>query len=409
MNPASATTENPSSFAPEAPFDTRKLDGLLEERDIDALIVSSKHNIQYLLGGYRFFFFDYMDAIGLSRYLPLFIYPRGRPEDAAYIANSMESYERSLGRFWVPNVVTKSWGTLDAANLALDHLERLNQKPRRVGVETSFLPADAYSLITSRLHNTELVDCLVPLERLRARKNKAELDLLRRASEGVVESMLAVMSSHGPGVTKRELAEALRREEVSRGLIFEYCLVTTGANINRAPSTDRWLEGEIMSLDSGGNYHGYIGDLCRMAILGEPDAELQNMLGGIEEVQQAARKPIRAGAIGSEIYAAAEAVLARDPRRPRMHFCAHGMGLVSHEAPRLTSTGPVPYPGDDAERPLEEGMVISIETTLPHPKRGFIKLEDTVAVTANGYEAFGDAGRGWNRGGARKTTPSLAQ
>jgi hypothetical protein len=46
---------------------------------------------------------------------------------------------------------------------------------------------------------------------------------------------------------------------------------------------------------------------------------------------------------------------------------------------------------------------------LPHPKRGFIKLEDTVAVTANGYEAFGDAGRGSNRGGAQKTTPSLAQ
>jgi Xaa-Pro aminopeptidase len=75
------------------------------------------------------------------------------------------------------------------------------------------------------------------------------------------------------------------------------------------------------------------------------------------------------------------------------------MGLVSHEAPRLTSTGPVPYSGDDAEKPLEEGMVISIETTLHHPRRGFIKLEDTVAVTADGHEAYGDRGRGWNRGG----------
>jgi Xaa-Pro aminopeptidase len=86
----------------KAPFDTQKLDSLMEEQDIDALIVSSKHNIQYLLGGYRFFFFDYMDAIGLSRYLPLFVYRRGRPEDAAYIANSMEAYERNLGRFGSP-------------------------------------------------------------------------------------------------------------------------------------------------------------------------------------------------------------------------------------------------------------------------------------------------------------------
>ncbi len=41
-------------------------------------------------------------------------------------------------------------------------------------------------------------------------------------------------------------------------------------------------------------------------------------------------------------------------------------------------------------------MIISIETTLPHA-RGFIKLEDTIAVTAGGYEAFGDGARDWNR------------
>jgi Xaa-Pro aminopeptidase len=75
------------------------------------------------------------------------------------------------------------------------------------------------------------------------------------------------------------------------------------------------------------------------------------------------------------------------------------MGMVSHEAPRLSSHAPVPYPGDDGELPLQEGMVVSIETTLSHPTRGFIKLEDTVAVTATGCEGYGDAGRGWNIAG----------
>ena len=46
-------------------------------------------------------------------------------------------------------------------------------------------------------------------------------------------------------------------------------------------------------------------------------------------------------------------------------------------------------------------MVISIETTMQHPKRGFIKLEDTVIVTDTGHEALGDGGRGWNRAGSR--------
>jgi Xaa-Pro aminopeptidase len=45
-------------------------------------------------------------------------------------------------------------------------------------------------------------------------------------------------------------------------------------------------------------------------------------------------------------------------------------------------------------------MALSIETTMLHPKRGVIKLEDTVAVTAEGWEAYGDSLRGWNRGGS---------
>jgi len=44
-------------------------------------------------------------------------------------------------------------------------------------------------------------------------------------------------------------------------------------------------------------------------------------------------------------------------------------------------------------------MVISVETTLQPPRRGFIKLEDTVAVTQEGFEIYGEGARGWNRGG----------
>ena len=137
-----------------------------------------------------------------------------------------------------------------------------------------------------------------------------------------------------------------------------------------------------------------------MAIQGEPDSELEDLLGEVDAIQMAARKPIRPGVNGGDIYASAGEVLKRSSRANSIEFVAHGMGLVSHEAPRLTSHGPVPYPAYDVDRPLEAGMVISIETTVAHPRRGFIKLEDTVAVTDRGWEAFGDRGRGWNRGGA---------
>jgi len=380
------------------PFDHEKLDALMDEAGLDALVVTSKHNIQYLLGGYRFFFFDVMDAVGVSRYLPVFVYPKGRPDQAGYFGNALESYEKQLDKFWTPTTQTTTWGTVDAMRLASDHLRRLDRPVRSVGVEMGFLPADAHAALRQGVPNCEIVESLRVLERLRARKTPAELALLREASERVVDSMLAVIAGHKPGATKKELAKALRREELKRGLTFEYCLITAGSSHNRSPSDQRWEKGEILSLDSGGNYKGYIGDLCRMGIMGEPDTELEDLLAEVNSIQLAARKPIKAGVRGGEIYRAAEEILSKAPHRQIISFTAHGMGLITHEAPRLTNEGPVPYPADDAGLPLEAGMVVSIETTLPHPKRGYVKLEDTVAVTETGFEAFGDSGRGWNRG-----------
>ncbi len=381
------------------PFDAGKLDALLEEAGIDALIVTSKHNIQYLLGGYRFFFFDHFDAIGVSRYLPILVYVKGHPERGTYIGHPMESYEKELDRFWVPKFSASARTSTDGVQAAIDELAALSPKAKTIGIERAFLPADAESVLRRGLPQMEFVEAL-PLERLRAVKTPQELEALRMASDRVVDSMLAVFAGGRPGVTKRELVEALRREEVNRGLNFEYCLITAGTSLNRAPSDQILQEGDILSLDSGGNYKCYIGDLCRMGVFGEPDAELKDLLDEVDAVQQAARRPIRQGALGRDIYAAAGELTRRSSHGNSLEFVAHGMGLISHEAPRLTDSGPIPYPAYDADLPLQKGMVLSIETTILHPRRGFIKLEDTVAVTEGGCEGFGDRGRGWNRCGA---------
>jgi Xaa-Pro aminopeptidase len=382
------------------PFSTARLDGLLDASGIDVLIVTSKHNIQYLLGGYYHFQFDYMEAIGISRYLPIFVYVKGAPDRSAYIANRNERdsvQNRTDAGYWMPQVVFGSSTSVEAMTLAVKHVKAIATPALRVGVEMSFLPADAADVLRKELADCQLVEAMRPLEKLRSIKTAAELEILREASERVVASMMDAVNQARPGQSKREIIEYLRQAELSRDMIFEYALVTMGTSLNRAPSEQRLEPGDIVSLDSGGNYKGYIGDLCRMAVHRAPDGELVDLLGEIDLIQQAARAPIRAGLTGSAIYAAATEALVRSPHGKQMHFVAHGMGIVSHEAPRLTASGPIPYPADDANVPLEAGMVISIETTLPHPRRGFIKLEDTIAVTSTGYQAFGDSARGWNR------------
>jgi Xaa-Pro aminopeptidase len=383
-----------------APFDTGRLDRLMDDAGMDVLLVTSKHNVQYLLGGHRAFFFESMDAMGLSRYLPVFVYVKGEPQKTAFFGHRMENYQNDVKPFWVPELNVKSSGSVDVMEKAVEYVRRVIPNPKRIGAELAFLPADSAQVLHKAFPHSKIEDALFVLERLRAIKSPGELDMLRLASDAVIDSMAAVFENYGAGATKAELAEALRREETSRGLTFDYCLIAAGSSLNRAPSEQRWEEGDVLSLDSGGNYHGYIGDVARMGIVGEPDEELVELLAEVEAVEQASMKPIRAGALGKEIYAAANAVLHKSKIHNHTHFLAHGMGLVSHEAPRLTNSGPVPYDAYDAHRPLETGMVVSVETTLQHPQRGFIKLEDTVVVTPTGFEVYGDRIRGWNRAGA---------
>ncbi len=383
-------------FRKSLPFDSERLDALMAQADIDVLFVTSKHNIQYLLGGYRFFFCDYSDAIGVSRYLPILIYPRGRPQETSYVGQAMENSEVENGRFWMEKVDTTCWGAPQAMRIALDHL-RVLEINGRIGIEFSFMSADAADMLRAAVPAGRVVEGHFPLERLRAVKTAHELELIEQASDRVVDAMLATFSSLAPGMTKNDVVATLREHERARGLNFEYCLISAGSGLNRAPSNQVLREGDILTLDSGGRYEGYIGDLCRMGIIGTPDAELEELLAEIETIQQASRKPIRAGATGADIFAVADPLVEGSPNRDVLHYVAHGVGIIGHEAPRLSGRGPVTYEGYDMDLPLEAGMVLSVETTMNHPRRGMIKLEDTLVVTDKGVIAYGDQGRGWNR------------
>jgi Xaa-Pro aminopeptidase len=377
------------------PFDHARLDRLMDEAGIDVVLATSKHNAQYLLGGHRANFFDVMDATGVTRYLPVLVYPKGAPEKAAYVGHRLEGFQHQAKPLWTPVTDTSSNGSVDAMQKAVDHMKKAGLKPKRIATEFGFLPYDSSKVLRAAFPDADWVDALYVMERQRLVKSPDELKMLKVASEAVIEAMLATIAKSAPGSTKAEVVETLRKEETLRGLKFEYCLISC------APSGQKWQTGEIMSLDSGGNYHGYIGDVCRMAIQGEPDAELEDLLAEIDGIQHAAFKAMRPGAMGSEIYGAAMPLVQKSKHHNNMEFLAHGMGMVSHEAPRLTDKGPVPYPADDAGLPLEAGMVVSVETTLKHPTRGFIKLEDTAVVTPAGHEVYGEAARGWNKAGGQ--------
>ena len=383
-----------------APFSTSKLDLLMDDAGLDLLIVSSKHNVQYMLGGYRSSFFHFTDAIGTSRYLPVFVYPKGMPDKAAFFGHKLEVHDRENDPFWVTHSTVECFGVADTIQQAVAYMSDQGLNTANIGLENDFLPVQAYKQLQAAFPQASFHDALFPLERMRAIKMAWEVKQLRSASEKVLASMQATFKQITPGMSKAEVIHLMRQEEALRDLTFEYCWLSVGPNLNRTASQQPLTEGVPISIDSGANYNGYVGDLARMAVIGEPDAELVGILDAIEEIQETAFALIKPGCTGHEIHSAASARLNKLSIGPHSHFVAHGMGLITHEAPRLTSDGSIRYEGYDADKPLQSGMVLSVETTVADPNRGAVKLEDSLLVTDTGFEFLGNGLRGWNQAGS---------
>src|SRR4029077_628275 len=121
----------PSRAQSSIPFDADRLHRLMDEAGIDVLCVTSKHNVQYLLGGHSAFFFESMDAMGLSRYLPVFVYPEGAAQKAAFFGHLMEGFKKETQQFWVSESQTNSSGSIDVMQKAIDYIRKSGVKARR--------------------------------------------------------------------------------------------------------------------------------------------------------------------------------------------------------------------------------------------------------------------------------------
>jgi Xaa-Pro aminopeptidase len=382
------------------PFSTSKLDALLDRWGIDGVLAVSAHNTRYLLGGYRFFLYDRSDAIGTSRYLPVVGYVRGRADQSFYVGARIEDWGTDVFRPWVPEIATTAWGTVEAADVAAGRLRDRGLGAGTIGIEPAHLPADAMDALTRALPRGSFVDASELLDELRAVKSAHELHIIRCGSAAVVEAMLATFAALDAGSTTNEAVEILRQEETRRGLTFAFGLAASGAHPGRAPCARRIGSGAGLSLDSGAELSGYFADVARMGIAGEPTERHLELLAEVEAVQEAARRAVAPGRRGGEVPDAARACLSTLPDAHQMWFQVHGTGLLTHEAPRLMDDAAPPYPATHRERPLEAGMVLSIETHVNDAELGFIKLEDTVLVMPNGHEAVADDGRAWNKLGA---------
>jgi Xaa-Pro aminopeptidase len=254
-----------------------------------------------------------------------------------------------------------------------------------LALEVDHVTVSLHDQLAEELHWLELVRAEGWIQTLREIKDRDEVEAIRR-SVRVAERAFEVIRAGLRGArTERELAADLEyqiRLFGGEGCSFSP-IVAAGARsaLPHARPSSACLAGESFVLfDWGAVVEGYMSDLTRVVHATKIPPKLERVYGVVLTAQQQAIAAIRPGVLLSEVDAVARGVIeAAGFGRRFGHGLGHGFGLEIHEQPRLA-------PRQD--RPLQTGMVVTVEPGIYLPGWGGVRIEDDVLVTRQGHEVL---------------------
>jgi Xaa-Pro aminopeptidase len=187
------------------------------------------------------------------------------------------------------------------------------------------------------------------------------------------------------GRTEREVAISMvrRMEDLgAEGPSFPP-IVAAGAHGALPHAEPRDVEipaGTLVVVDAGARVDGYCSDCTRTFATGPLDGGAVEVYELVLRAQQEALTAARAGAARREVDGVARGIIDAAGHGERFgHGLGHGVGLEIHEDPRLTRI---------AEGTLSEGNTVTIEPGVYLPGSFGARIEDLVAITADGPEVL---------------------
>ena len=255
---------------------------------------------------------------------------------------------------------------------------------KKAGFDADFTTyADFESLLA---YDSEFIPLKSPIKLIREIKEPREIDALRQAASLGSKGFDYVCTLLKAGVTERDIAVALELfwlREGGEGLAFNpHIAFGEGTSHPHYQVTQRPLKkGEAVLIDIGVTLDHYHSDMTRVIFLDEPSAKMREIYQIVFEAYSKALALCKPGVKIGEVDRAARGWIEEKGFKEYFsHGLGHGVGLEIHEAPRVHSLGL------DANRPLIEGMVLTIEPGIYLPKIGGVRLEDTIVITETGYE-----------------------
>jgi len=218
---------------------------------------------------------------------------------------------------------------------------------------------------------------------LRRTKTDEELAAMGRAIETVEVTMAAVAPLVVPGVTMRELAEAVEHHLRAAGSATPSfpTHIFTGLDDDSFDSHTATARSPIpvntsVMFDFGGVVDGYCSDFGRTVYCGEPPQDFVDGYDVMLAAYEAGKAAAKTGAVARDVNAACRAPIEEAGLGEHFrHRMGHGIGKDVHERPFLSV---------EDETPLERGMTFTDEPSLIVPGRWSLRIENIIVVEEGG-------------------------
>ncbi|GAB4540070.1 MAG: aminopeptidase P family protein [Anaerolineales bacterium] len=356
----------------------KKLTRALQKNELDAVALNPGSTLTYLTG---------LQFHLMERPVALFI---TADQDPLLVLPSLEMPKVELFPYKVQAIpygeLPSEW---DAAFQQAARALKLDGK--RIGIEPRQLRLMEFRHIQAGAPKASYPDAEKALSVLRLKKDQQEIEAMRRAvqiAQGALQDTLPLIKE---GMTERELASELTIQLFKHGSDPELpfapivCAGPNAANPHASPSDRKLQAGDLLVVDWGATYHGYISDLTRTFAVKEADAEAQKIHQIVQEANAAGRAAGKPGAPCAHVDIAARSVIEKAGYGAYFtHRTGHGIGMEAHEEP---------YMRGDNMQALETGMAYTVEPGIYLPNRNGVRIEDNMIVTEHGAESLSDMPR----------------
>jgi len=267
----------------------------------------------------------------------------------------------------------------------------LNLNGKRIGIEPRQLRIMEFRHIQAGAPQASYPDAEKALSVLRLRKDKQEIETMRQAVKIAQDALKDTLPLIKIGMTERELAAELTIQLFKHGSDPELPfapIVSAGmnaANPHASPSDKKLEAGDMLVVDWGATYRGYISDLTRTFAVGQANPEWREIHKIVQDANAAGRAAGKPGAPCADVDIATRNVIEKAGYGKYFnHRTGHGIGMEAHEAP---------YMRGDNQQLLEAGMAYTVEPGIYLPNQNGVRIEDNVVVTETGVEVLSDMPR----------------